>query len=273
MKKFEVLCVTMGRKDFNLYNTMNLNSDVVFANQCDNTMYSEKIIDGNKVKMISTETRGVGVNRNLAVMYATAEICLMSDDDMVYRDGYEKLIIEEYERHPEADIIIFNIGTTTPEFGRIPTVTKKYKKLNTFSRCPYGAPRISFRLNSVKTSNIEFSTYFGGGCLYSNGEDSIWLSQMMNAGLKIYISPIFIGDVSYEQTTWEISDEGEKLYTKGAMYSAGRKKFKHLFVLYYSILKKYKNISPYNAWKLMQAGIKGYKTLKTYKEYKKGKNI
>lgn len=270
MKEFEILCVTMGRNDFSLYKKMNIKSDVVFANQTNEYAYTEQCIEKNKLRMYSTQTKGVGVNRNIALLNATAKICLMADDDMIYRDGYENLILQEFEKHPKADVIIFNIGTTTPEYNRIPTITKKFKKLSAISRCPYGAPRIAFRLNSVRSKNIVFSTYFGGGCLYSNGEDTVWISQMMNAGLKVYVSPIFIGDVSYSNTTWNVDkDEKEQLYTRGAMYQAGNKKFKYLFALYYVFLKKHKGIGRIEVWKLICAGIQGYKKLLTYKDYLK----
>ena len=34
---------------------------------------------------------------------------MFSDDDLLFNEGYEKLILEEFERHPEAEAIKFNI--------------------------------------------------------------------------------------------------------------------------------------------------------------------
>ena len=64
MGKFEVLCVTMHQNDFSKIKEMNINVDVVFANQCDHTSYEELKFDDYTAKMISTQTRGVGINRN-----------------------------------------------------------------------------------------------------------------------------------------------------------------------------------------------------------------
>ena len=268
MKKFEVLCVTMNQNDFSKISEMNIDSDVVFANQCDETSFKEYDFGKYHAKMISTQTRGVGLNRNIAISYADAEICLMADDDMVYRAGYAEAILKEFERLPQADVIIFNIGTSTPEFGRIPTVVSKSKRLGFFSKCPFGAPRIAFRLDSIKKTNIGFSAFFGGGAIYSSGEDSIWLSQLLNAGVKIYLSDKFIGDVSYSSTTWnEDISLKERLYTRGAMYEAGRKKFKYLFMIYYAFMKNNGEISALKALKIIKDGKNGYKCLKTYKMY------
>lgn len=75
MSKFEILCVTMHQKDFSKLEEMNIHSDIVYANQCDCTSYEELEFDGHIAKMISTETRGVGKNRNIALMYASADVC------------------------------------------------------------------------------------------------------------------------------------------------------------------------------------------------------
>ena len=66
---FEVLVATMHQSDFSKISEMNISSDVVFANQCDRTAYEELRFDGHTAKMISTETRGVGMNRNLSLIH------------------------------------------------------------------------------------------------------------------------------------------------------------------------------------------------------------
>ena len=66
MERFQILCVTMHQKDFSKIKEMNIHSDVVFANQCDETRYDTLEFEGHRAEMISTATRGVGINRNLA---------------------------------------------------------------------------------------------------------------------------------------------------------------------------------------------------------------
>ena len=132
MLTFEVLCATMHQNDFSILKEMNIQSDVVYANQCDHTSYQEMNFDGHIAKMISTQTRGVGKNRNLALTYASADICLFADDDVVYNDGYQKTICDFYEQHPDADVVIFNFVTSRNEIQskNIVTTTKKLKRKN-----------------------------------------------------------------------------------------------------------------------------------------------
>ena len=111
MSRFEILCVTMHQKDFSKIEQMNIHSDVVFANQADRTCFEEKEFDGHRARMITTDTRGVGINRNLALTYAKGEICLFADDDVTYNDDMEERVLAEFDAHPDADIIIFHLDT------------------------------------------------------------------------------------------------------------------------------------------------------------------
>ena len=141
MSKFEVLCVTMRQNDFSKLKEMNIHSDVVFANQCDHTSYEELEFDGHTAKRISTQTRGVGINRNLTLMYASADVCLFADDDVTYDDDMEQRVIAEFNAHPDADVIIFHLDTDS-ERKQIKYL--KTKKCGRFSRMPWGGIRIAF---------------------------------------------------------------------------------------------------------------------------------
>jgi len=270
--RFQVLCVTMGQNDFDIYGNMNSNSNVVFANQADYTLYKKTNINGNSLEMYTTQTKGVGINRNIALSFATAEICLLADDDIVYRDNLEELIVGEFDEHPEADFIIFNIGTSTPEFGRFPPITKRFRRLHSIDKLPYGAPRIAFRLKEQRKENLSFSHYFGGGSLYKFGEDTIWLKQLLKKNAKIYISPVFIGDVSYENTTSLVDSPEEKIFTQGAMFRCINSKLLPLQLVLYAIIRKNKNITLLNSIKLFCNGMRSFTRLQSYQEFVEGEN-
>lgn len=69
MSKIEVLVACMHQTDDSLYKEMNLQTDAVFANQCDKYDYQEYPQENGYIaKMISTPDRGVGKNRNKALL-------------------------------------------------------------------------------------------------------------------------------------------------------------------------------------------------------------
>ena len=272
--RLEVLCVTMGQTDFRKIEEMNISSNVLFANQAETTSFSEMTFQGNCARMVTTETRGVGVNRNIALNYAKEEICLLADDDMRYVDGYEAIILKEFADNPAADIIIFNIGTSTPEIGRMPTQIKKKHYMHKWSKNPFGAPRIAFRKASVLKSNIRFSPYFGGGGVFRNGEDTIWLKQMMASGLKVLLSTQYIGEVSYAVSTCYSDNLEERIYTTGAITAASETFMKPLYFVYYTMIRRYEKVPKAKAIRLFLDGMKGYSQLVTFQCYSKtGGNI
>ena len=179
MSKFEILCVTMHQHDFSKINEMNIHSSIVFANQADSTSYVEEEYEGHKLKMITTSTRGVGNNRNLSLVYASADICLLSDDDMNYVDNYEEIILNAFEKLPNADVIIFNIESTDKAGVRQPNQITRVAKFHRWSRNSYGGPRIAFRLKSIQNKNIWFTQLFGGGAKYSHGEDTMFINDCL----------------------------------------------------------------------------------------------
>ena len=172
---FEILCVTMHQTDFSKIKEMNIRSNVVFANQADTVKYEELEFDGHTAKMITTNTRGVGINRNMALSYASAEICLLADDDLTYKNDLEEIICSEFNTHPEADVFIFNVDVQKNFHERTEKKYKKTRKRYFWDGKPWGACRIAIRLSSIKKKNIWFTTLFGGGCVFPSGEDSMFL--------------------------------------------------------------------------------------------------
>ena len=209
----------------------------------------------------------VGLNRNIALMHATAEICLLADDDMTYSKGYEQKIIDEFEKNPNADVIIFNIGTSTPEYGRMPTQIYKFKRFHRWNRNPYGAPRIAFRLAEVQKRGAFFSQYFGGGTMFPSGEDTIWLDTLMKAGLKVYLSPVMIGNVSYETSSWFSDDVRKLCYGRGALLKARKNGCALLWTIYYATIRKPKELSIFETIKWIECGKKGFLVNRSYENF------
>ena len=267
MSKFEILCVTMHQNDFSKIKEMNIRSDVVFANQADRTELQEIEFEGHKAKMISTDTRGVGTNRNFALMYANADICLMADDDVVYADDMESRVVAEFERHPNADIIIFHFETDDPVRKQVKY--SKTKKCGPLTRMPWGGYRIAFRLNSVRKANVWFTTLFGGGCIFPSGEDSMWLREAKRKGLTFYVSKETIGKVSFAHSTWFTGYDEKFYYGKGAYYQAMYPRWIYVWMMYFLWrTRKHRELSCGEKMKWMRWGWKGYKQMQTYNEWK-----
>ena len=208
----------MHQTDFSKIEEMNIQSNVVFANQCDRTAYEEMVFDGHTAKMISTATRGVGKNRNLALTYASADICLFADDDVIYLDGYEKTVCDFYEQHPDADVVIFNFCVSRNGSEPQNIVTKTQKLLR--KRLSFGTYAISVKRDSIEWNNIKFHHQFGGGSLYSCGEDSKFLNDCFDKKLSVYICKDTVGEVRHSDSTWFDGYTDKYFIDKGILFYA-----------------------------------------------------
>ncbi len=263
--KIEVIVATMHQTDFSKVSDMNISTDAVFANQTDETFFSEKSFDSFTAKMISTQTRGVGINRNIGLQYASGDILLLADDDMVYADNYAKTVAKAFEEIPDADAVIFNIETVGQDMGR--RQNQKISRVRIYNCLNYGAVRIAVRRSSLAKKRICFSTCFGGGTIYSAGEDSLFICDMLRSGLKIYTYPETIAAVDQTDSTWFKGYNEKFIFDKGAFFGATFGKNAWIMCLQYLIRhsKVYKgaSFSITQAYSLMLKGAKGYKTLET----------
>lgn len=255
----------MHQNDFSKYEAMNLSTDAVFANQADKTSYSERSFGNNTAKMITTATRGVGINRNIGLQYATGDILLIADDDMVYTNDYTSTVLKAFEENPQADALIFNIETIGADMGR--RINDKSKQIHIYNGLNYGAARLAIRRSCLVRERIFFSTCFGGGTIYSAGEDTLFICDMLKKKLKIYTYPATIASVDQTTSTWFSGYNKKLIYDRGAFFKAAFGKSAPLFCIYNLFRHKYiykeANLTFIQAFRIMCQGIKGYKQLKT----------
>ena len=256
MRTIEVLIAAMNQKDDGLYDKLKLQTDAVIANQTDNYWYKEYDRSGNRVKIISTTDKGVGKNRNIALLNASAEICILGDDDLLYEDDYPQMVNKAFDELPDADIIVFHIVNLKYPNKRIITQAKRVGYFN-FAR--YGACRVAFKRESILKANIWFSLLYGGGAKYSSGEDTLFLCEAYRKGLKIYTHPGKIADAVQETSTW-FNGYNEKFFIdKGVLLANLFPRMKYIVGLKMAIqFKKKSDYSYIKAINLVFKGIKEY---------------
>lgn len=216
--KLEVLISTMHREDHLLLSEMHIASDAVVVNQCDRNEVEVFEHNGHTVKWLSLAERGVGLSRNTAMMRATADILLFADDDIVYCDNYEQLVLDAFRENPKADVILFNFESLNPD--RPEAITKKTHRLRWYNCLRYGAFRIAIRREALLRKNLSFSLLFGGGARHSAGEDNLFITNCTQARLRVIAYTAVLGTVRQEESTW-FRGYDEKYYRdRGALFAA-----------------------------------------------------
>lgn len=264
----EVLVAAMWQNDLTFHQKMNLQCNTVIANQCNKWDYQEKEYEYGKVRMLSTNTRGVGVNRNFCLNLAESDILLFADEDIEYYDSDLKGVIEAFEQFPEADVIFFDLDLVRD--GEI------YKKMGHgcgrvrfYEVLKYGTPYIAIKKQICDKYSLSFSHLFGGGAQYGCGEDSLFVIDCMRNRLKMYSHSYVLGKCAKDSSSWFTGYNEKYLYDKGAWIACAFPKIKHLIKWYfvYRFAKK-SGFSFAKTAKIMNKGISGFKTLATYDQIK-----
>ena len=214
--KLEVLMAAMNQKDFHLVEKANIQSDAIIINQSDEFDYSTYEYNNHTIKMYSFAERGIGKSRNKALMASDADICLLADDDVKYKENYSEIVLKEFEKYPEADVIIFDFNILEEDGYR--SYHNQNKKINYLNFMKHGGPKIAFRRESIVRENIFFSLLFGGGAKYGSGEDTIFLKECLDANLKIIETDKNIGEIDNRESSWFEGHTIQYFYDKGALY-------------------------------------------------------
>lgn len=214
--RVQVLVASMHQQDHSLLKKMNICSDVIVGNQCDRNSVEEFEWNGYRAKYLNFAERGVGLNRNNALMRADGDIVLFADDDMVYDDNYVETVSAAFARHPEADVIVFNLHNA----GDRKAITED-TKVNRLNYLRYGTARVAVRLRAVKQNGIYFNQCFGGGTEHCHGEDNLFLTACLDKGLKIVAVPEYIATLLDErESTWNTGYDEKYLRDQGSLYKA-----------------------------------------------------
>ena len=196
---YQLIVSTMNQQDDTLIEKMNIHSDAIIVNQADRVGYHETAVKGGTVKWYHFNERGIGLSRNSGMMRADADIIQFADDDMVFTDTYEQDVVEEYRKHPEADVILFSNKCLNP--NRMPYQVDTFGRVGRLEAVNFGGARITARRDKLFHRNVTYSLLFGGGAKYKAGEDVTFVQDCIKAGLKVYKSPVIVSTMKQDDST------------------------------------------------------------------------
>ncbi len=204
MSRVQVLVTTMHQTGFDKYAEMNLSTDAVIANQTDCNAYEETEINGHRVQLVSTESRGLSRNRNIALAHTwgDAEYILFADDDLVFNDDYETAILDEFAAHPEAEAIKFNLHDLSATRKIAMKRIEKFERAKRRTMSASGVCGLAVRKNILKKHGLCFHENFGTGTENFCGEDTIFLMEMFRKKISLYRSPVDIAGIDQTESTW-----------------------------------------------------------------------
>jgi len=261
---FEILISTMFRSDLSFLEAMFPDGDyskypILIINQTD----TERQIHSNEnnVRVINTEERGLPQSRNLGIRNAIGEVCLVADDDVLYVDTLESIILGGYRKYPDAAVITFQLQNTKGElFREYPDVIQhdqeSFKTVN--------GVVISFKKDILLSTNTLYNPHFGLGAIFSGANEYVFMKNVLKAQLPAYFIPEVILKHPDMSSGQDLGSD-RLLFLRGALAYKYYGVLSYLWVIkYVFFLVRYKYIKVKNAFakaKNGYAGIKKYKQL------------
>lgn len=205
------------------------------------------------VKICHLQGRGLSRNRNNCLRHASADVCLIGDDDCRYTHDQLQAVIDTFDHNPDVDIATFQYSSEG--------YTKHYPTTSQdLSTSPKGyylsSIEIAFRRLSVQ-GKVWFNENFGlGSEVFHCGEENIFIHTAIEKGLNCRFFPITIVADQEPLVTLERDKQPGTLMTYGAELQLYKPCTKYVRTLLKAWrLKRQRNVPLFHAVKHMLKGI------------------
>ena len=192
MKVIEILMSTMFREDLDFLKPIFADNEIsdfqiLIVNQTDESRQLKSDLDN--VRVINSYERGSPASRNLAIANAKGDICLMADDDIVYKPDLKQTILKTYETNLDVDFISFE---AVNEHNKLQANYPKNKLHDEKSLYTIYTWVITFKKETFKAKAIYFNHYFGVGSTFKGSTEYVFLRNAFDKGLKMIHHPTTI---------------------------------------------------------------------------------
>lgn len=264
--RIEILISTMFKQDLTFLQPMFIHNniddfDLIIVNQT--TENKLLVSDKTNIKIINSYERGSPASRNLAIQNATQEVCLMSDDDIVYQPNLKEKIIEAYQTHPKAAMISFE---AVDESGKLYTNyhpegvhnKKSLKKIYTWV--------ITFNRKLFRENAIYFNRYFGVGSVFKGETEYVFLRNAFDKELPmLHVAQTIVMHPNESSGRQMGSDNA--IFARAALNYRFYGNFSYIWVFKYVLfLIRHNYIS---IKEIVSKIITGFDGIKTYKHLKR----
>lgn len=196
MKKvaLEILVSTMNRTDLSFLDPMFPGRKLSeFHILVINQTTSDKILESDQenIRIINSFEFGLSKSRNLALKNSIGEVALIADDDIHYLPRFDKIVLDAFEKYPDAGLITFQMDSC----GN--TKHKKYihsvHRITTLFQQPKpSSVEMAVQPKLLVKKDICFNEFFGLGAEFQVGEESVFLNAMLRKNIPVYHVPVVI---------------------------------------------------------------------------------
>ncbi len=179
------------------------------------------------VRVINSFEKGLSKSRNLAINNAVGPICLNVDDDVIFIEGFDRIIVEAFSKYAHSIITFQTLTTQGKDYWKYPKEAMPHNKFVTQKTLSI---EIAFLVEKLKNKNLFFDERFGLGAQFEDAENFVFLSDAKKKGLM----PFFVPKYITKHPPLSSSDAVETdrlLYAKAAIKAYAYGNLSYLWVL------------------------------------------
>ena len=148
-------------------------------------------VDGRPdIRMIGLDGYGVARSRNAAIEQASGALLLFSDDDVTLIPEVFSLFFETFATHPEIALVMGQ--AINPDGALHKRYAARAQGLSLFNSAKAATYEMMIRLDPVRRHRVKFDEAFGAGTNNFIGDEYIFISDLLRAGLKARFIPVTI---------------------------------------------------------------------------------
>lgn len=184
------------------------------------------------VKLLTMHQRGLSRNRNHCIDYASADVCLVCDDDCRYTAARLRKVVEAFEADPQLDVATFQMTVAGNQPGKAypheATVLKRHLPKGYYLT----SMELAFRLSSVRAHGLRFNENLGlGSPMLWCGEEELLLHEAITGGMKCEFFHTVVVDTASPTTGSTRATLPQVIMGRGAFLSIVHPHTRHLRAL------------------------------------------
>lgn len=215
----EIVLATMNRNSLDFLIPMFPFSDfsnfsILIVNQTQENNFL--ISEFPSVRVINSFEKGLSKSRNLGLKNARGKILLIADGDVVFKNDFDSIIIDTYNKFPSATGI--NFYAEKPDgtlFKR--SLSKTKEKISQLELFNILSIEMTFNNEILAKLELQFDENFGLGSRFKMGEEAIFLSDVQSKNQQLIIEPQAIV-IHPHMSTDDIVSFEERYYIQGAFF-------------------------------------------------------
>ncbi|TRW22976.1 glycosyltransferase family 2 protein [Flavobacterium zepuense] len=261
----EILVATMNRQSLDFLEPMFpfghfYNYNLLVVNQTDESALLTSPYP--TVRVINAFEKGLAKSRNLALQNAEGALCVITDDDIVFKPTFADAVCNAFNLNPDATLITFRILNVVGQ------LYKKYPNSRQVTTTPLQrlgimSVEMVVNLKKIKESGILFNENFGLGTQFTMGEEAVFTHELHEKNSTIVMEPAVIARHCGTDTHARVSVK-QKYYVQGALFTAIFKNKYFIWVLLKLLYElKSGKVLFWQVPKAVKAALKGRKEFNT----------